>query len=250
MGLHNPTADSQPQTEPALTLAGRRVPLVKGLENIFQLRVGNTNAGVAISRTLPGSGERDELASQLEEVHRLTSIVDALSLLTKADSGHYHFERLELELETLVWGAREDAEALADGRGITVSTGRIERVRVMGDRFRLRQLLLILADNAVKYNHPGGSILLELEARDGEAIIRMVNSGKGLADGEDVRVFDRFYRGVEAQAMRIEGSGLGLSIAKWIAESHVGRLSIHPAPSFIVAEFVLPCLCDTLSVPS
>jgi signal transduction histidine kinase len=197
-----------------------------------------------ISRTTPGSVERDELASQLEEVHRLTSIVDALSLLTKADSGHYHFERLELDLENLAWGAREDAEALAHGRGITVSTGRIDRVRVMGDRFRLRQLLLILADNAVKYNHPGGSILLELEARDGEAIIRMVNSGKGLADGEHLRVFDRFYRGVEAQAMGIEGSGLGLSIAKWIAESHGGRLSVRPGPSLIIVECVLPRLTD------
>ncbi|MDB6132566.1 MAG: cztS [Verrucomicrobiales bacterium] len=194
--------------------------------------------------TAIGSAERDELASMLDEVHRLTSIVDALSLLTRADSGQQHFEHREVDLTALVTGAREDTEALADGRKLTVSMGRCDAVRVAGDKFRLRQLLLILADNAVKYNHPGGYVTLELERGHGEAVVRFTNSGRGLTEEEQSRVFDRFYRGPESRSMEIEGCGLGLSIAKWIAEAHHGTLSLHSRASTITTELSLPVLLD------
>lgn len=209
-----------------------------------ELKTPLTVLRATLERRLPltaiGSAERDELASVLDEVHRLVSIVDALSMLTKADAGLHTLERREVDLAALLSAAREDTEALSDGRGLVVQTGRVDALVALGDRFRLRQLLLILADNAVKYNVPGGTVLLELEPRQETAVIRVFNSCRGMPLEEQPRVFERFYRGAETQSLGIEGSGLGLSIAKWIAESHGGGLTLVFGDSGATAEVTLP----------
>lgn len=182
----------------------------------------------SLERRLPstaiGSAERDEMASMLDEIQRLTSIVDALTLLSKADAQQLYFEHQPVDLKAIVTTAHEDTEALADGRELTVVLKRCDAVSVTGDRFRLRQLLLILADNAVKYNFPGGTVTLELEALPETAVITMTNTGRGVEATQQSRVFDRFYRGEEAQSLNIDGCGLGLSIAQWIAGAHGAAL--------------------------
>jgi signal transduction histidine kinase len=100
----------------------------------------------------------------------------------------------------------------------------------MGDAHRLRQLLLNLADNAIKYNRPSGAVELNLR-RDGmKAELSIANTGHGIKPENLARVFDRFYRGDPAHGSAVEGCGLGLSLAQWIVSAHQGMITIDSVP--------------------
>jgi signal transduction histidine kinase len=131
------------------------------------------------------------------------------------------------QLDELVTEAFEDAEVLAQTNDVQTSLGECDAAVVTGDRHRLRQLLLILTDNAVKYNHPGGTISISLRKRGGMAEVRITNSGGGIAPETLGNIFDRFVRGENARG-RVEGCGLGLTIAQWIAQAHGGTIQLIP----------------------
>ena len=101
---------------------------------------------------------------------------------------------------------------------------------VPGDRRRLREVLLNLVDNAVKYNRPGGTITLSLRQAQGAAEIEIANTGAGIPPALLPRIFDRFVRGDEARQRGIDGSGLGLSMAQCIAQAHGGIIKITSEP--------------------
>jgi len=170
--------------------------------------------------------QRQWMESQLGEIERLGKIVDSLTLLTRADAGALTLQHQPTQLGELVREALEDAQILAQSAGITVTLDPCQDVQVNGDRHRLRQLLLILTDNAVKYNWPGGFIRFALRNDAGNAELRVTNSGIGVAAGSPDRVFERFVRGENAQA-KVEGSGLGLSIAKSIVTAHGGTIGFE-----------------------
>lgn len=167
--------------------------------------------------------------AQLEEVRRLTQIVDALTLLTKADAGLVPLERLVVSLDEIVKEAFEDAQVLAQPQRLMVTLNRCDVVQILGDRHRLRQLLLILTDNAVKYNQPGGSIDLSLQSVDDGGELRITNTGAELSDKSLGVLFDRFVRGENAQG-RVDGCGLGLTIAQWIVQAHAGTIQLVKEP--------------------
>jgi signal transduction histidine kinase len=174
---------------------------------------------------------RELLCAQVDEIERLTRIVDSLGLLAKADQGQAQLEQGPVRLEMLVRECFEDALVLGEPHGIQVELARCEEVTVSGDRYRLRQLLLVLLDNAIKFNKPGGRVTLALCARAGRAILSCANAGPGIPAGELPKVFDRFYRGVSTPSQGGEtGSGLGLSIAQWIAQAHGGSIRIESIP--------------------
>jgi signal transduction histidine kinase len=160
----------------------------------------------------------------LEEVGRLARIVDGLTLLAKADSNLVPLTKQAVELGPLLAGAVEDMAAMGAGQGIAVSLGRVDPVVWQGDRQRLRQLLVILCDNAIKYNCEGGQVILGVERTGTGSVLRLENSGPGIPEAEHGQVFERFYRGSSALAAGLEGCGLGLSIAQWIATAHEARL--------------------------
>jgi signal transduction histidine kinase len=170
--------------------------------------------------------QRECLHSMIDEVERLTKIVDALTLLTKADAGELRLEQKPVPLAELVRESYEDALILAEAEGLKVSLGECADLTVTGDRHRLRQLLLNLADNAVKYNQPNGSVTIALRQRDGAAEIEIANTSTGIPPELQSRIFDRFVRGDEARAKAIDGSGLGLAIARWIAHAHRGTIKL------------------------
>ena len=173
---------------------------------------------------------RAALENLHEEVVRLAKIVDGLTLLTKADAGMVALERKPLQLDDLVREAAEDAEVLAQPASIRVQLTRCDAVKIIGDRPRLRQVLLNLVDNAIKYNETGGRVEIALQ-RDGEfAELIVTNTGKGIPPEQLGHVFERFARGVEAQGRAMEGCGLGLTIAKWIVEAHGGLIRIASEP--------------------
>jgi signal transduction histidine kinase len=169
------------------------------------------------------------IESQLDEVRRLGNIVDSLTLLTKADAGLVVLDRKQVSLDELVQEAFDDAQMLAHAAGVKVTLDACESAIVFADRHRLRQLLLILTDNAVKYNHPGGTVSISLRARGGFAELKITNTGEGIAQGTEGRLFERFARGENAQG-KIEGCGLGLAIAQWIVQAKGGTITLRSDP--------------------
>lgn len=176
-------------------------------------------------RTSTQSPQNEWIESQIEEVKRLTHIVDSLTLLTKADAGLVELERKIVPLNDLVEEAFEDALILAQPQDVHVTLGQCESIKVTGDRQRLRQLLLILTDNAVKYNHPGGMIHLSIHHREDAAEFRITNTDAGPKSPRNV--FGRFVRGENALA-KADGCGLGLTIAEWIVHAHGGSIQLIP----------------------
>ena len=179
----------------------------------------------------PSTGPaRERTASLLEEVQRLSFIVSQLAFLARADAGLLTAAEEPVALHDLVRDLAEEAGILGAAAALMVSLTDCAEVTITGDRMRLRQLLLNLADNAVKYNMPRGTIEMSLQREGSGAVFRMVNTGPALPPAAAARVFERFYRGDPAHSSRIEGTGLGLSIARSIAEAHQGELRYEVLP--------------------
>ncbi len=193
--------------------------------------------------------ERDRLLSQLDEVRRLSKIVDGLTLLAKADAGQIALKLEPLRFDELVRDNFADTQILAEPHGLQVELTDCEEISVRGDRHRLRQLLLNLADNAVKYNQPRGGAIMSLLKSGDMAHFKIVNTGAGIPPEILPRVFDRFFRGDPAHENTIEGCGLGLSIAQWIVSAHGGTIQIESVPSKLTTVTVrLPL--DTSAKPT
>ena len=190
--------------------------------------------------------ERERSANRLDELRRLARIVDALTLLAKADSGLVPLASAPIHLEELVRDSFADAQVLAQASGLSVELAACEEAIIRGDPHRLRQLLLNLVDNAVKYNPHGGSVAMALRRRDGTAELTIANTGPGIAAEALPHVFERFYRGDPSHSHEVEGCGLGLSIAEWIAIAHNGTILMESIPSKLTTVTVrLPLLTET-----
>jgi len=175
--------------------------------------------------------ERERAVRLLDEMERLTHIVDSLTFLTKADAGQVKLKTATLALDDLIRETMEDAQALAQSSGIEIRLSECQPASVVGDRRRLRQLLLILADNAIKYNQPEGNVSLTLRAEAGTATLSVTNTGPGIPTEMIDRVFDRFFRCDAAHSNEVDGCGLGLTIARWIVQAHDGQIQITSEPN-------------------
>ena len=182
--------------------------------------------------------ERERADSQLEELHRLTKIVDGLTLLAKADAGQVALNLEVIPLDELVRDNFADLQILAEPQAIKVELTACEKISARGDRHRLRQLLLNLADNAVKYNQPQGTVTMSLHRAGDVAEFKISNTGAGIPAEVLPRVFDRFYRGDAAHGNAVDGCGLGLSIAQWIVSAHNGSVKIESGPAKLVTVTV------------
>jgi heavy metal sensor kinase len=180
----------------------------------------------------PRSSEeyRQVLWSALEEIDRIASLTDGLLLLARADAGVLRMDRHPLDLADLVADVYGRVKVLADSRSIHLALGRVEPVPIRGDYDRLNRLLLNLLDNGIKYTDPGGRVTLSLEGEGEWATLRVSDTGIGLSPKEGERIFQRFYRTAEAHSRGEGGHGLGLAIARSIAEAHGGKIQVHSAP--------------------
>jgi len=190
---------------------------------------GETEMALRDSALAPN--ERERAVSQLQELQRLTRIVDGLTLLAKADAGQVALTLESLRLDELVRDSFADLQILAEPADLQVELATCEEISVRGDRHRLRQLLLNLADNAVKYSQPHGQVTLALRRVEGLAEFTITNTGEGIPPEILPRVFDRFYRGDPAHSATVDGCGLGLSIARWIVSAHAGSITIASEPA-------------------
>jgi heavy metal sensor kinase len=160
------------------------------------------------------------------ETERMTRLVGDLLTLAQADLGNLSFTDSDVDLDTLLLDVFNQAVLLSKGE-LKVDLHEIDQLVVAGDGDRLKQLLLNLVTNAIKYTPAGGKITLSLEQVDGWAEIKVADTGIGIPPEDLPHIFDRFYRVDKARARAAGGVGLGLSIAKWIADAHHGNLSVE-----------------------
>jgi two-component system, OmpR family, sensor kinase len=185
---------------------------------------------LALTKSLSPSEAQQLAATYLEESSRLSRIVDDLLTLAKVEAGQITLHEEPVRMQELVDGIYEDALILAADRQISVTLDRNDQGIVSGDPVRLRQLLRALISNAVRYTDPGGSVRIRNERNENNVSISIEDSGIGIPAESLDKIFDRFYRVDEARSRAQGGSGLGLSIAKWIAEAHHGSVSVQSTP--------------------
>lgn len=164
----------------------------------------------------------------LVQSNHLARLVDDLALLARADSGAATLQRAPVDLSRLVSEATSGIEMLAEDRGVCLNVAVGGTTRVLGDAGRLRQVLLIILDNALKHTSAGGTITVGVQRHAHDVRLQVRDTGPGIAARDLPHVFDRFYRG--GRERRDEGSGLGLAIARWIVEAHGGRITAANAP--------------------
>jgi heavy metal sensor kinase len=169
------------------------------------------------------------LESNLEEIDRMTRIVDELLFLSRADMGEVRVESLPVAMESLVEDIHRQAKLLAQDRNIEVLLGTVMPVVVQGDDLRLRELLLNLVENAMKYSYSGGKVEIALLNDGREARLSVTDHGIGIAPADHKKIFQRFFRTDVARGHTKKGTGLGLAICSWIAELHKGRVEVKSA---------------------
>ena len=179
---------------------------------------------LALRRPRSAEDYQRVLESSLEEIDRMTRIVDELLFLSRADLGEVKLESIPVRLDTLVEDIHRQATLLGQEQDVQVTLGTVTPATVRGDELRLRELLLNLVDNAIKYSQPGGKVEISLVTEGTIARLSVLDHGIGIPPEAQRRIFDRFYRTDAARAHAKKGTGLGLSICKWIAEAHHGRI--------------------------
>jgi two-component system OmpR family sensor kinase len=174
-------------------------------------------------QSMPEVERAEALAEAEREAARLGRLVAELLTLARADAGVV-IKHNPVDLDGVVLEAFHEARQLAHGQILALEP--FEPVRVDGDEDRLKQLILILLDNALKYTSAEGRVTLGLRKRDGNAEIIVQDTGVGISAEDLLHVFERFYRADPARSRDPGGTGLGLPIARWIAEQHGGRLTL------------------------
>ncbi len=166
---------------------------------------------------------REAIAEAARETRRLAHVVADLLTLARADA-LVPVRRQQVELDRVVMDAFAEARHFASGHQLRVE--HLDPVIVQGDAGRLKQLLLALLDNAIKYTPPAGTVALRLDKLDQSVQVSIRDTGPGIAADDLPHVFERFYRADPARARDPGGTGLGLPIAQWIAHEHAGELSL------------------------
>lgn len=190
-------------------------------------------------------GEADPVTLDVvqDELERMTRLVDDLLLLARADTGGLPIQQKPVELDTIFLDVYRQVRSI--DHPVNVLLKEVDQVCVLGDEDRLKQLILILVDNAIKYTPAGGAVDLSLSKENGTALIEVSDTGVGIPEEDLPLIFDRFYRVDKARSRDLGGSGLGLSIAKWIAQAHGGGIRVQSSFGEGSKFFVtLPVLSD------
>jgi signal transduction histidine kinase len=181
----------------------------------------------------PGTNRAERMVAleeALQETARMSDLVDSLLTLARADEGRFDIYPKPIEVEPLIREVYETAVILGEDAGLQLSLPTLEDAVIMGDRTRLRQLLLNLITNAIKYTPRGGRVELSVTRRPNDEIsITVRDTGIGISANDLPHVFDRFWRADRARSRSSErgGFGLGLSISQWIVQAHGGTITVQ-----------------------
>jgi len=170
--------------------------------------------------------ESPGIAVILKESKRMGKLVDDLLTLARSDSNQLQIHSSLLELDSLLAEVAEQFRFLAQTKGIEIATDIQKPLALRGDEGRIRQLLIILLDNALKYTPSAGRIEIAGRYQAGSVAISITDTGCGIAEEDLPHIFERFYRGDKARSRTLGGTGLGLSIARWIVDAHDGTIRV------------------------
>jgi heavy metal sensor kinase len=177
----------------------------------------------------PASDPYERLGSLLQPVERLSKTVERLFALSRLDAGEAQTEWVEIDLGELVASTAEQMLLLAADKGITVTCEAQGRVMVSGDRSRLKQVVVNLLDNAIKYTPARGAVHLRVAAAEGRVVLSVEDSGVGIPAEALPHVFERFYRVDTTRSDATGGAGLGLAIVKTICDAHGAAVRVASA---------------------
>jgi len=201
------------------------------------------------------------LKSNLEEINRMSQIVEDLLLLSRADTGEVRLNIEDINLTEILNEVVTQMDRLAQSKGLYLSTSNHHQdIHIFGDALRIRELFINLIENGIKYTEEGGSIHITLQKensppvrsqsdweggeKNGFVKVIISDTGIGIAKEDQERIFSRFFRVDKARSRERGGSGLGLSICKWIVEAHQGEIVVESelgkGSSFIVKLPLFP----------
>lgn len=188
-----------------------------------------TEAELALRRSRGEEEYREALRHILLQAERTTTLIEELLSLARADSGRDGLNLQPIDLRGTLQDVATGWRAVAGVRGLQFSERILEaELRVLGDEAALRRVVNVLLDNAFKYTaSPGGTVTLSAEEKDGRAVISVRDSGIGIAEEDQTRIFERFYRVDKTRSREFGGAGLGLAIALWIVQQHRGRIQVE-----------------------
>ncbi|GFO70397.1 two-component sensor histidine kinase [Geomonas limicola] len=185
---------------------------------------------VGLQKGQDAAALREVIASMLEEADRLTELVDSLLTLSRAESGTLQLKPEPTELGVLAAEVVECLEVLAEEKEQSLVLEANQAVLADIDRATLRQALMNILDNAVKYSPEGTRITIRTAVAAGKAALEVQDSGPGIAEEHIAKVFERFYRIDSARSREVGGTGLGLAIARWAVELNGGQISVDSEP--------------------
>jgi signal transduction histidine kinase len=177
-----------------------------------------------------GSGTREMLASLLEEVDRLATVVDGLLALSRLDTGEASAAWVKFDLAELVVTTADQMSLLAEDKRISVVCEASQRVMAEGNRALLKQVVVNVLDNAIKYTPSGGMVRLKVALQDGRGVLEISDTGMGIPPEALPHVFERFYRVERSRSRGQGGAGLGLSIVKSICAAHGAVVEVQSTP--------------------
>ena len=181
---------------------------------------------VALLRNSSVEELRRVLRSNLEEINRITAIVNDLLTVAQGEAGGLELRREKVSLSELAANIVETVQVLAEDKEVKLESAIQPNISVTGDSLRLSQLLLNLLDNAIKHSLPGQTVRLSLDKNGGDPVLKVEDAGCGISEQDLAHIFDRFFRTDRSRSRQIPGSGLGLSISKWIVDAHGGSISV------------------------
>jgi len=191
-----------------------------------------TMAEQALRRSQGDEEYREAIRHILLEAERTVAMMEELLSLARADLGRESLDLQPVDLRNTLVDLAAGWRAVAGVRGLQFSERLLDaELHVLADEGALRRVVNVLLDNAFKYTPaPGGSVMLSAEEKDGNAVISVRDSGIGIAEEDQKRIFERFYRVEKTRSRDLPGAGLGLAIAQCIVQQHRGRISVESMP--------------------
>jgi heavy metal sensor kinase len=169
---------------------------------------------------------RDTIGSALEETQRLAKIVESLLAISRLEAGEARVQPVRLDFAELVRTTADQMRLLAEEKHISLNCDGTDPVQVDVDPARLKQVVVNLLDNAIKYTPERGSVIATVRSQDSRAVLEVADSGLGISASDLPHIFDRFYRADKARSRQMGGAGLGLSIVRSICTAHGGQVTV------------------------
>jgi signal transduction histidine kinase len=190
------------------------------------LAVLRAEAETALTDARSPEEYRRGLASQIEELDRLTRLINQVLTLARAEAGEIVLATARVDLSAMAADVTEELEAVAQSKQVALSCSADAGVAVMGDAGWLERLLINLIDNAVKFTPAGGRVNVSVSREGDRAVLRVEDTGIGIASDALPHIFERFYQADASRSRTAEGAGLGLNLVRWIAQRHGASVDV------------------------